>query len=82
MSANSKIPTESSLSVRQVCAIGYGYASPLNACRNLLDRQLEVFTSPEPTGYLSCTVMGLTDRAPLVIGGVEVGLIAVADLLP
>jgi Uma2 family endonuclease len=49
---------------------------------NLVDRQLEVFTSPQSVGYLSCEVLGPGDQAPVVIGGAEVGRITVADLLP
>jgi Uma2 family endonuclease len=49
---------------------------------NLIDRQLEVFTSPTTDGYQIRQVLGLGDRASLVIGGVEVGQIDVADLLP
>jgi Uma2 family endonuclease len=49
---------------------------------NLVDRQLEVFTSVEPSGYQSQQILGPGDRAPVVIDGVEIGFIAVADLLP
>ncbi len=49
---------------------------------NLVDRQLEVFTAPDSTGYQSRQILGPTDRAPVVIDGVEVGSINVADMLP
>jgi Uma2 family endonuclease len=48
---------------------------------NLVDRQLEVFRSPDSSGYQTVQVLGPDDRAPVVIDDVEVGLIAVADLL-
>jgi Uma2 family endonuclease len=49
---------------------------------NLVDRQLEVFTSPTSDGYQTSEVFGADDRAAVVIDGVTVGLITVADLLP
>ncbi len=49
---------------------------------NLIDRQLEVFTAPESGAYKNHQIFGPSDRAPMVIDGVQVGTIAVADLLP
>jgi Uma2 family endonuclease len=49
---------------------------------NLVDRQLEVFTAPESDAYKNQQVFGPGDRAPIKIEGIEVGAIAVADLLP
>jgi Uma2 family endonuclease len=49
---------------------------------NLVDRQLEVFTSPDPSGYQARQVLGPGDRAAVVIDGVDIGSISVADLLP
>jgi Uma2 family endonuclease len=48
---------------------------------NLVDRQLEVFTSPESQVYRSRQVLGASDHAPVVIDRAEVGIVAVADLL-
>jgi len=53
---------------------------------NLLDRQVEVFTSPSgPMAYPSYTqqaVFGVGDLVPLVLSGVTVADVAVQDLLP
>jgi hypothetical protein len=49
---------------------------------NLVDRQLEVFTSLDSGGYRSRQVLGPGDRVPVVVGGVELGWINVSDLLP
>ncbi len=49
---------------------------------NLVDRHLEVFTSPAADGYQTSQVFGPADRVPVVIASVAVGLITVADLLP
>jgi Uma2 family endonuclease len=47
---------------------------------NLIDRQIEVFSSPESQVYRTRQVLGPGDQAPVVIDGVEVGKITVADL--
>jgi Uma2 family endonuclease len=49
---------------------------------NLIDRQLEIHTSPSPTGYRDRRVMAVGDEALLVIGGQEVGRIPVSTILP
>lgn len=49
---------------------------------NLVDRQLEVYTAPESDAYKNQQVFGPGDRAPIQIDGIDVGVIAVADLLP
>jgi Uma2 family endonuclease len=49
---------------------------------NLIDRQLEVFTSPDSSGYQTRQILAPGDRAPVVIEGAEVGSISVADMLP
>jgi Uma2 family endonuclease len=52
---------------------------------NLVDRQVEVYTDPSPTGYGSRVVYAqfLSDQlVPVVIDGIEVGQIAVSDILP
>jgi Uma2 family endonuclease len=52
---------------------------------NLVDRQVEVYTAPTQAGYGSKVVYAqfLSDQlAPVVIDGIEVGRIAVSDILP
>jgi Uma2 family endonuclease len=49
---------------------------------NLIDRQLEVFTSPDSSGYLTQRILGPSDQASVVIEGAQIGLITVADMLP
>jgi Uma2 family endonuclease len=49
---------------------------------NLVDRQLEIYSNPTPTGYQDCQILGPSERGRVVIDGVEMGVIAVADLLP
>jgi Uma2 family endonuclease len=48
---------------------------------NLVDRQLEIYSDPTPTGYQDCQVLGPGDQARVVIDRAEMGVIAVADLL-
>jgi hypothetical protein len=54
---------------------------------NVVDRQVEVYTDPvTPSGsaphYRTRTIYTPSDHAPVVISGVSVGTIAVADILP
>jgi Uma2 family endonuclease len=49
---------------------------------NLLHRQVEVYTDPRPRGYRSTEVFKEGQSVPVVIGGREVGRIAVTDILP
>jgi Uma2 family endonuclease len=49
---------------------------------NLVDRQIEVYTMPDQSGYQSRTIFQPGQAVPAVIDGVEVGRIAVDDLLP
>jgi Uma2 family endonuclease len=49
---------------------------------NLVDRQVEVYTDPGPGGYGSRRIFKPGRRVPVVIAGVEVGRIRVADILP
>ena len=49
---------------------------------NLVDRVVEVRTKPTPAGYASCLNYMADENVPVVIEGVEVGQIAVADILP
>jgi Uma2 family endonuclease len=45
-------------------------------------RRVEVYTGPGPAGYGSTEVFAEGQSVPVVIGGREVGRIAVADILP
>ena len=49
---------------------------------NLIDRQVEVYTGPKADSYSSCTIFKPGQSVPVVINGVEVGQIAVAEILP
>ena len=49
---------------------------------NLIDRQVEVYTAPSSDGYSSCVIFNPGQSVPVVINGVEVGQIAVAEILP
>ena len=49
---------------------------------NLVDRQLEVNSDPGPAGYAHSKVFGLHEDVPVVALGVEVGKIAVIDMMP
>jgi len=49
---------------------------------NLKNRQVEVYTSPGPDGYASRNDFREGHDVSVVIDGVEVGRIAVADILP
>jgi len=65
----------------------YAQASiPVYWIVNIADRQIEVYTTPDPTAdpptYTVRTDYGLADAVPLVLDGVEVGTIPVAELIP
>jgi Uma2 family endonuclease len=49
---------------------------------NVANEQIEVYTDPTPTGYATRTDFKPGDVVPLVLDGVEVAKLAVADLLP
>jgi Uma2 family endonuclease len=49
---------------------------------NLLDNQVEVYTDPLPDGYRTSAIFQPDQEVPVVIGGAEVGRIAVAEILP
>jgi Uma2 family endonuclease len=49
---------------------------------NLVDGQLEVYTRPDPDGYQSSQILKPGQDVSVVIDGVEVGRIAVSDILP
>ena len=49
---------------------------------NLVERQIEVYSGPSPTGYRSRVDFREGQNVPVMIDGVEVGAIVVADVLP
>jgi Uma2 family endonuclease len=49
---------------------------------NLKANQVEVYNDPGPTGYAKRQVFKFGHAVPVVIDGVEIGRIAVADILP
>jgi hypothetical protein len=49
---------------------------------NLVDRQVEVYTSPTSDGYGLMQIYKLGENVPVVLDGIVVGHVAVADLLP
>jgi Uma2 family endonuclease len=48
---------------------------------NLVDRQVEVYTGPGSDGYASRVDFTAGQHVPVVIDGVEIGVIAVSDIL-
>ncbi len=51
---------------------------------NLLDNQVEVYSDPDRTsgGYARCVVHAASESVPLAIDDIEVGSVAVSDVLP
>jgi Uma2 family endonuclease len=49
---------------------------------NLIDRQLEVYTDPDRGEYRTTTILNADQNVEIILDGVAVGSIAVADLLP
>jgi Uma2 family endonuclease len=49
---------------------------------NLVDQQVEVYSDPGPDRYRSSQILKPGQELPVVIGGADVGRIAVADVLP
>ncbi len=61
----------------------YGPAGiPVNWIVNLIAREVEVYTQPTSDGYASRTDYAPGADLPLVIDGINVGQIAVAEILP
>jgi Uma2 family endonuclease len=60
----------------------YGARSiPVYWIVNLIERQIEVSTDPTPEGYRTSQTFKPGEHVPVVIGGAEVGRIAVSDIL-
>ncbi len=75
--------SESSLGDDRVMAGIYGDAGiPIYWIVNLIERQVEVYSNPGPTGYATLEVLARGHVLSLVLDGVEVGQIAVDDILP
>jgi Uma2 family endonuclease len=49
---------------------------------NLVEGKLEVYAEPKPDGYASHVDYAAGQDAPVILDGVEIGRIAVADILP
>jgi Uma2 family endonuclease len=49
---------------------------------NLVDRQIEVYSEPGPAGFTAVNVFGIDQDVFVVIDGVEIGRIAVAEMMP
>jgi Uma2 family endonuclease len=49
---------------------------------NLVDRQVEVYTGPGPTGYQSRTDFAPGQAVPIIINGQQCGQVLVDDVLP
>ncbi len=74
---------DSSLRENRKMAQIYGASGiPVYWIVNLVDNRVEVHTEPSSVGYSTITVFPAGQSVPVVIGGVEVGQIAVSDILP
>jgi len=74
---------DSSLYEDRAMAGIYGAAGiPVYWIVNLVHRQVEVYTNPGPAGYASRHDFAAGQQVPFVIGGRQVGMIAVDELLP
>jgi Uma2 family endonuclease len=72
-------------SLRQDRKLAKVYAAtgiPVYWIVNLVHCQVEVYTDPGPGGYGSRRIFKPGRHVPVVIAGVEVGRIRVADILP
>ena len=68
---------------RKLGAEVYGPAGlPAYWIVNLVDRQVEVYSDPGPSGYAKRTDYRAGDSVPIVIDGQALGRIAVDDILP
>lgn len=74
---------DSSLDDDRMQADIYGRAGiPFYWIINLIDRQVEVYSNPGPSGYQSLEVFVPPHVLSVIIDGVEVGEIPVAEILP
>jgi Uma2 family endonuclease len=75
--------SDSSLSEDRAMAVIYG-AGGVNVywIVNLVDRLVEVYSKPSSAGYQSREIFRAGSLIPVVAGGVEIGQIAVAEIMP
>ncbi len=57
-------------------------SDPLDWIVNLVDRQVEVYASPNSAGYSSRLDFHPGENVPVVVDAVQVGSIAVDDIMP
>jgi Uma2 family endonuclease len=75
--------SDASLADDRMQAEIYGRAGiPFYWILNLIDGQIEVYSNPGPSGYQSLEVLAPGHVLSVIIAGVEVGQIPVADILP
>ena len=75
--------SDSSLDEDRKMAEIYGKAGiPVYWIVNVIDGQVEVYSDPGPAGYQSHEVLAPGHVLRVVVDGVEVGEIPVADILP
>jgi Uma2 family endonuclease len=75
--------SQSSLAADRAMVRIYGPAGiPVYWIINLVDRQVEVYSHPQPDGYATCDVYRPGESVPVVLDGKIVGQIAVDDMLP
>jgi Uma2 family endonuclease len=74
---------ESSLALdREMAATYAGEGVPVYWLVNLPGRRVEVFTEPAEGAYTRCTPYAEADTVPVMLDGVEVGRVAVREILP
>jgi Uma2 family endonuclease len=74
---------QSSLAQDRAMVCVYGKAGiTLYWIVNLVDRQVEVYSDPQPDGYATRNDYRSGQAVPVVLDGVVIGSIGVADLLP
>jgi Uma2 family endonuclease len=74
---------ESSLQQDRDLMLVYGRARvPVSWIVNLVDRQVEVYSDPGRKGYRTRQVFKPGEEVPLLIDGVEIGRVAVSNMLP
>jgi Uma2 family endonuclease len=66
---------------RGLTSVYGGGGVPVYWIINLVDRQVEVYSNPHAGGYQSRQVFAVGEHVPIVIDGVDVGRIAVDDLM-
>jgi Uma2 family endonuclease len=71
------------LEANRKMTLKYGSSNiPLYWIVNLVDRRVEVYTSPTADGYGDMQAYKPDDNVPIVLDGVVVGYVAVSDILP